>query len=44
MSEARRITSHINGAYWKEASTRSGDVYNPATGKVTAQVILPPQN
>ena len=38
MSEVRRITHHINGAYWKEDSARSGDVYNPATGKVTAKV------
>ena len=38
MSEVRRITHHINGAYWKESAARSGDVYNPATGKVTAKV------
>ena len=38
MSEVKRITHHINGAYWTESATRSGDVYNPATGKVTAKV------
>ena len=38
MSEVKRITHHINGAYWKEGATRSGDVYNPATGKITARV------
>jgi hypothetical protein len=38
MSEVNRITHHINGAYWKESATRSGDVYNPATGRVTAKV------
>jgi malonate-semialdehyde dehydrogenase (acetylating)/methylmalonate-semialdehyde dehydrogenase len=38
MSEVRRITHHINGVYWKESATRSGDVYNPATGRVTAKV------
>lgn len=38
MSEVKRITHHINGAYWKESATRSGDVYNPATGRVTAKV------
>ena len=38
MSEIKRITHHINGAYWKESAERSGDVYNPATGKVTARV------
>ena len=38
MSEVKRITHHINGAYWKESATRSGDVYNPATGKITARV------
>ena len=38
MSEVKRITHHINGTYWKESATRSGDVYNPATGKITARV------
>ena len=38
MSEVKRITHNINGAYWKESATRSGDVYNPATGRVTAKV------
>ena len=38
MSEVKRITHHINGTYWKESATRSGDVYNPATGRVTAKV------
>ena len=38
MSEVKRITHHINGAYRKEDSARSGDVYNPATGKITAKV------
>ena len=38
MSEVKRITHHINGTYWKESAARSGDVYNPATGKVTAKV------
>ncbi len=38
MSEVRRITHHISGAYWKESAARSGDVYNPATGKITARV------
>jgi malonate-semialdehyde dehydrogenase (acetylating)/methylmalonate-semialdehyde dehydrogenase len=38
MSEVKRITHHINGAYWKESADRCGDVYNPATGKITAEV------
>lgn len=38
MSEVKRITHHINGAYWTESAIRSGDVYNPATGRVTAKV------
>ena len=38
MSEVKRITHHINGTYWKESAARSGDVYNPATGKITAKV------
>jgi len=38
MSEVRRITHHIDGAYWKESAARSGDVYNPATGRFTAKV------
>ena len=38
MSEVKRTTHHINGAYWTESATRSGDVYNPATGRVTAKV------
>ena len=38
MTEVKRITHHINGSYWKEISERTGDVYNPATGKITGKV------
>ncbi len=38
MSDVKRITHHINGAYWTGSAERSGDVYNPATGKVTGKV------
>ena len=38
MSEIKRITHHIGGAYWTAGADRTGDVYNPATGKVTGQV------
>jgi hypothetical protein len=38
MSELTRITHHIGGAYWTAGADRVGDVYNPATGKVTGQV------
>jgi len=33
-----RITHFINGAPWSGTSERSGDVFNPATGEVTAKV------
>ena len=33
-----RITHWINGAEWTGTAERSGDVYDPATGKVSAQV------
>jgi len=38
MSNIKRITHHINGAYWNGAADRTGDVYNPATGTVTGKV------
>ncbi|MEY4197576.1 MAG: hypothetical protein RLZZ477_161, partial [Actinomycetota bacterium] len=38
MSDVKRITHHINGAYWTGKAERSGDVYNPATGRVTGKV------
>ena len=38
MSDIKRITHHIGGNYWNAQSDRSGDVYNPATGKVTGKV------
>ena len=38
MSDVKRITHHINGTYWTGSAERSGDVYNPATGKVTGKV------
>ena len=38
MGEIKRITHHIGGAYWTAGADRVGDVYNPATGKVTSQV------
>ena len=38
MSDVKRITHHINGAYWTGSAERSGDVYNPATGKITGKV------
>ena len=38
MSEIKRITHHIGGELWNGNSDRSGDVYNPATGKITGRV------
>lgn len=38
MSSIKRITHFINGETWSGSSERSGDVFNPATGLVTAQV------
>jgi len=38
MSDVKRITHHINGAYWSGTADRTGDVYNPATGQVTGKV------
>ena len=38
MGEIKRITHHIGGAHWTVGADRVGDVYNPATGKVTGQV------
>ena len=38
MGDIERITHHIGGAYWTAGADRVGDVYNPATGKVTGQV------
>ncbi|MEY3156063.1 MAG: malonate-semialdehyde dehydrogenase (acetylating) / methylmalonate-semialdehyde dehydrogenase, partial [Actinomycetota bacterium] len=38
MSEPRRITHFINGAYWNQPAQRTGDVYNPALGQVTGKV------
>jgi malonate-semialdehyde dehydrogenase (acetylating)/methylmalonate-semialdehyde dehydrogenase len=40
MSQSRRITHHIGGSYWTGTSERTSDVFNPATGKVTAKVDL----
>ena len=40
MGEMKRITHHIGGSYWNGKSERTSDVYNPATGKVTAKVDL----
>ena len=33
-----RVTHWINGQYWDGVADRSGDVYDPATGKVTKTV------
>ena len=38
MSEIRAISHHIGGEYWSGQSDRTGDVYNPATGKITGKV------
>ena len=38
MSDIKRITHHINGAYWSGTADRTGDVYNPATGTITGKV------
>lgn len=38
MSSIKKITHFINGETWSGSSERSGDVFNPATGLVTAQV------
>ncbi len=38
MTEPKRITHFINGAYWSQPAQRTGDVYNPALGQVTAKV------
>ena len=38
MSSTKKITHFINGETWSGSSERSGDVFNPATGLVTAQV------
>ena len=34
----RRITHFINGTAWNGTAERSGDVFNPATGEVSAKV------
>lgn len=34
----KRITHYINGASWSGSAQRSGDVFNPATGEVSAKV------
>ncbi len=33
-----RVTHWINGRLWEGTADRTGDVYDPATGKVTKQV------
>ena len=38
MNEIKNITHHIGGKAWSGKSERSGDVYNPATGKITGKV------
>lgn len=38
MSEIKRITHFIDGKHWDKKPTQSGEVYNPATGQVTAKV------
>lgn len=38
MSSNKKITHFINGENWSGTAERSGDVFNPATGLVTAQV------
>lgn len=38
MSSIKKITHFINGEIWSGSSERSGDIFNPATGLVTAQV------
>ena len=38
MSDIKQISHHIGGKYWSEKSARTGDVYNPATGKITGKV------
>ncbi len=35
---AKRITHFINGESWNGNASRTGDVYNPATGEVTGKV------
>jgi malonate-semialdehyde dehydrogenase (acetylating)/methylmalonate-semialdehyde dehydrogenase len=35
---AKRITHYINGSSWSGNSERNGDVFNPATGDVSAKV------
>ena len=35
---AKRITHFINGESWNGTASRTGDVYNPATGEVTGKV------
>ncbi|NDG09672.1 MAG: aldehyde dehydrogenase family protein, partial [Actinobacteria bacterium] len=34
----KRITHYINGSSWNGSAQRSGDVFNPATGEVSAKV------
>jgi len=44
MSDVKRITHHINGAYWTGKAERSGDVYNPATPAefhICLKVLIP---
>jgi malonate-semialdehyde dehydrogenase (acetylating)/methylmalonate-semialdehyde dehydrogenase len=36
----QRVTHWINGQYWTGSAERQGDVFDPATGKVTKQVDL----
>ncbi|MFM8384110.1 MAG: CoA-acylating methylmalonate-semialdehyde dehydrogenase, partial [Actinomycetota bacterium] len=35
---AKRITHYINGSSWSGSAERSGDVFNPATGEISAKV------
>ena len=39
-TDAREIGHYIGGHHWKPATREKQDVYNPATGQVSAQVIL----
>src|SRR5690606_20258622 len=39
-TDAREIGHYIGGHHWKPAKREKQDVYNPATGQVSAQVIL----
>ena len=37
---SRHVTHWIGGRPWEGAAERRGDIYNPATGKVTGNLII----